>query len=50
MYRILSFNLLCAGKGHRIWQNRVPLVCSIINGIYYKHADLSKSRLVSDSK
>lgn len=26
------------------------LVCSIINGIYYKHADLSKSRLVSDSK
>ena len=30
MYKILSFNLLCAGKGHRIWQNRVPLVCSII--------------------
>lgn len=31
MYRILSFNLLCSGKGHRIWQNRVPLVCQIIN-------------------
>lgn len=30
MYRILSFNVLCAGKGHRIWQNRVPLVCEII--------------------
>lgn len=30
MYRILSFNILCAGKEHRIWQNRVPLVCEII--------------------
>ncbi|MBQ4626417.1 MAG: endonuclease/exonuclease/phosphatase family protein [Clostridia bacterium] len=30
MFRILSFNVLCAGKEHRWWKNRVPLVCSII--------------------
>lgn len=30
MFRILSFNVLCAGKEHRWWENRVPLVCSII--------------------
>lgn len=30
MLRILSFNVLCAGKEHRWWENRVPLVCSII--------------------
>ena len=30
MYRILSFNVLCGGKEHRKWQNRVPLVCEII--------------------
>lgn len=30
MFRILSFNVLCAGKDNRWWENRVPLVCSII--------------------
>lgn len=30
MYRILSFNLLCAGKGSRTWRKRVPKVISII--------------------
>lgn len=30
MYRILSFNLLCAGKGMRTWRKRVPKVISII--------------------
>lgn len=30
MFRILSFNVLCAGKENRWWENRVPLVCSII--------------------
>lgn len=30
MFRILSFNVLCAGKDHRWWENRVPLVCSVI--------------------
>lgn len=30
MFRILSFNVLCAGKDHRWWKNRVPLVCSVI--------------------
>lgn len=30
MFRILSFNVLCAGKNHQWWENRVPLVCSII--------------------
>lgn len=30
MFRILSFNVLCAGKENRWWENRVPLVCSVI--------------------
>ena len=30
MYRILSFNLLCAGKGSRTWRKRVPKVVKII--------------------
>ncbi|MBQ2904045.1 MAG: endonuclease/exonuclease/phosphatase family protein [Clostridia bacterium] len=30
MYRILSFNLLCAGKEQRTWQKRAPKVISII--------------------
>ncbi len=30
MYRILSFNLLCAGTGRRTWRKRVPKVISII--------------------
>lgn len=30
MYRILSFNLLCAGKGSRTWRKRVPKVITII--------------------
>lgn len=30
MYRILSFNLLCAGKGSRTWRKRVPKVIRII--------------------
>lgn len=30
MYRILSFNLLCAGKGSRTWRKRAPKVISII--------------------
>lgn len=30
MYRVLTFNLLCAGKGERKWQNRVPKVVKII--------------------
>ena len=30
MYRILSFNLLCAGKAQRTWRKRVPKVISII--------------------
>ena len=33
MYRVMSFNLLCAGQEHRIWQNRVPLVCQIIKEV-----------------
>ena len=30
MYRILSFNLLCAGKENNWWENRIPRVVSII--------------------
>ncbi len=30
MYRVLTFNLLCGGKGKRIWKNRVPKVVKII--------------------
>jgi len=30
MYRVMTFNLLCAGREQRIWQNRIPLVCQII--------------------
>lgn len=30
MFRILSFNVLCAGKENRWWENRVPFVCSVI--------------------
>ena len=30
MYRIMSFNLLCAGRKHRKWQKRAPLVYKII--------------------
>lgn len=30
MYRILSFNLLCAGKGSRTWRKRAPKVIKII--------------------
>lgn len=30
MYRVLTFNLLCAGKGERKWENRVPKVVKII--------------------
>ncbi|MBQ6266436.1 MAG: endonuclease/exonuclease/phosphatase family protein [Clostridia bacterium] len=31
MFRIISFNLLCAGRDERRWENRVPLVCRVIN-------------------
>ncbi len=30
MYRILSFNLLCAGRENNWWENRIPRVVSII--------------------
>ena len=30
MYRVLTFNLLCAGRKHRKWQKRAPLVYKII--------------------
>ena len=30
MYRVLTFNLLCAGKDERKWENRVPKVVKII--------------------
>ncbi len=30
MFRIMSFNLLCWGNGHRFFENRIPLVCQII--------------------
>lgn len=30
MYRVLTFNLLCAGKDKRKWENRVPKVVKII--------------------
>ena len=30
MYRVLTFNLLCAGKKHRKWYKRAPLVYQII--------------------
>ena len=33
MFRVMSFNLLCAGKGSRTWRKRVPKVVSIIKEI-----------------
>ena len=30
MYRVMTFNLLCAGRKHRKWQKRAPLVYKII--------------------
>ena len=30
MHRVLTFNLLCAGKGERAWEKRVPKVVKII--------------------
>lgn len=30
MFRIMSFNLLCWGEGHRNYKYRIPLVCQII--------------------
>ena len=33
MYRVMSFNLLCAGRGLRTWRKRVPKVISIIKEV-----------------
>ena len=30
MYRVLTFNLLCAGRKHRKWYKRAPLVYRVI--------------------
>ena len=33
MYRVMSFNLLCAGRGSRTWRKRVPRVISVIKEV-----------------